>query len=71
VKSFVPDSTGRVWLADVDEVTAAAGEAVVAVEAGTTSSWSPEIGTPLPWERTPAVVDAIRQRRGNAVLTLN
>jgi NADPH:quinone reductase len=33
VKSFVPDSKGQVRLADVDEVTPAAGEAVVAVEA--------------------------------------
>jgi NADPH:quinone reductase len=33
----------------------------------------PEIGALLPWERTPDVIDAIRQRRlrGNAVLTLN
>ncbi len=33
----------------------------------------PEIGALLPWERTPDVVDAIRERRlrGNAVLTLN
>ena len=33
----------------------------------------PEIGTLLPWERTPDVIDAIRQRRlrGNAVLTLS
>jgi NADPH:quinone reductase len=32
----------------------------------------PEIGALLPWERTPEVIDAIRQRRlrGNAVLTL-
>ena len=33
----------------------------------------PEIGVLLPWEHTPDVIDAIRQRRlrGNAVLTLN
>jgi NADPH:quinone reductase-like Zn-dependent oxidoreductase len=33
----------------------------------------PEIGALLPWEHTPEVIDAIRQRRlrGNAVLTLN
>lgn len=33
----------------------------------------PEIGTVLPWEHTPDVIDAIRQRRlrGNAVLTLS
>jgi NADPH:quinone reductase len=33
----------------------------------------PEIGALLPWDRTPDVIDAIRQRRlrGNAVLTLN
>lgn len=33
----------------------------------------PEIGTLLPWEHTPDVIDAIRQRRlrGNAVLTLS
>ena len=33
----------------------------------------PEVGTLLPWDRTPDVVDAIRGRRqrGNAVLTLN
>jgi NADPH2:quinone reductase len=33
----------------------------------------PEIGALLPWERTPDVIDAIRQRRlrGNAVLTIN
>jgi NADPH:quinone reductase len=33
----------------------------------------PEIGALLPWERTPDVIDAIRERRlrGNAVLTLN
>jgi NADPH:quinone reductase len=33
----------------------------------------PEIGALLPWERTPDVIDAIRQRRlrGNAVLTLS
>jgi NADPH:quinone reductase-like Zn-dependent oxidoreductase len=33
----------------------------------------PEIGTLLPWEHTPEVIDAIRQRRlrGNAVLTLS
>lgn len=33
----------------------------------------PEIGTLLPWERTPDVIDAIRERRlrGNAVPTLN
>jgi NADPH2:quinone reductase len=33
----------------------------------------PEIGTLLPWERTPDVIDALRQRRlrGNAVLTLS
>lgn len=33
MKSFVPDSTGSVRLADVDEVTATAEEAVVSVEA--------------------------------------
>jgi len=33
----------------------------------------PEIGALLPWDRTPDVIDAIRQRRlrGNAVLTPN
>jgi NADPH2:quinone reductase len=33
----------------------------------------PEIGTLLPWEHTPEVIEAIRQRRlrGNAVLTLS
>lgn len=33
----------------------------------------PEIGALLPWDRTPEVIDAIRQRRlrGNAVLTLS
>jgi NADPH:quinone reductase len=33
----------------------------------------PEIGALLPWERTPDVIDAVRERRlrGNAVLTLN
>jgi NADPH:quinone reductase-like Zn-dependent oxidoreductase len=33
----------------------------------------PEIGALLPWERTPGVIDAIRERRlrGNAVLTTN
>ena len=33
----------------------------------------PEVGTLLPWDRTPDVVDALRGRRlrGNAVLTLN
>ncbi len=33
----------------------------------------PEIGTILPWEHTPGVIDAIRQRRlrGNAVLTIS
>ncbi|HEX3712505.1 MAG TPA: zinc-binding dehydrogenase [Trebonia sp.] len=33
----------------------------------------PEIGALLPWEQTPEIIDAIRQRRlrGNGVLTLN
>jgi NADPH:quinone reductase len=43
------------------------------VRLAATGRLHPEIGTLLPWEHTPSVIDAIRQRhlRGNAVLTLN
>ena len=57
MKAFVPDERE---LATLVRLTAA-------------GRLHPEIGTLVPWEHTPEVIEAIRQRRlrGNAVLTLN
>jgi NADPH:quinone reductase len=48
------------------------GDLATLVRLTATGHLHPEIGVLLPWERTPDVIDAIRQRRlrGNAVLTL-
>jgi NADPH:quinone reductase len=49
------------------------GDLATLVRLTATGRLHPEIGALLPWEHTPDVIDAIRQRRlrGNAVLTLN
>ncbi len=49
------------------------GDLATLVRLTATGRLHPEIGTLLPWEHTPGVIDAIRQRqlRGNAVLTLS
>jgi NADPH:quinone reductase len=48
------------------------GDLTTLVRLVSTGRLHPEIGAVLPWEQTPGVIDALRQRRlrGNAVLTL-
>jgi hypothetical protein len=48
MKSFVPDGDGQVRLSDVDEVSPAAGEAVIEVEAFSVNRGSGRDGTGTP-----------------------